>query len=279
MEKNQLEATKEFKYESYIPQEDGSLAFTIQEDDIWHRLYEQQIEVIKGRACREYIQGLEDLNLSNQRVPYPVEVTKTLKKYTGWIAKPVPAVIGPREFFTILSEKQFPCACFIRREEDFYYIKEPDIFHEVFGHMPLLTNKHYADFVQEYGRFALTCDKSEWKYLFRLFWFTVEFGLIKTSEGDRIYGGGILSSIGETKTALKNPNVEYIDFDILTCFRTPYRIDIPQTLYFKIESFEQLYKSLQVDLKQLIVQAKELGDITPKFTPVDGKGDELEYTN
>ncbi len=267
------------KYQSYIPNEDGSLDFTATENLVWKRLFEQQIEVIKGRACDEYILGLEKLNLPSARVPFPVEVSTVLTSITGWVAKPVPAVIGPKEFFTILSEKKFPAACFIRSEEDFTYIQEPDIFHEIFGHCPLLTNEHYANFVRDYGAFALTCEKSQQKYLFRLFWFTVEFGLIKTPNGDRIYGGGILSSIKETQSALDNKNVQYEDFDLLKIFRSPFRIDIPQTLYFKIESFEQLYNSIHEDIQSLMEEAKELGDIEPDFAPIDGKGDILEYTN
>ena len=262
-----------------MPDSNGDMPFTQEEDEIWRRLFDQQIEVIQGRACSEYILGLEKLNFPTDRVPMPKEVGESLRACTGWIPEPVPAVIGPTAFFTLLANKKFPAACFIRREEDFLYIKEPDIFHEFFGHLPMLTNQYYADFVEAYGKFALTCDKKHFKYLFRLFWFTVEFGLIKTDEGDRIYGGGILSSIGETKTALNNNEVQYIDFDILTAFRTPYRIDIPQTLYFKIESFKQLYGALSVDLKAVIEKAAELGDIKPLFVPFDGKGDELEYTN
>lgn len=267
------------KYKSYTPAKDGSLAFTEIENQIWNRLFDQQIEVIKDRACDEFTLGLNKLNLPIKRVPFPIEVSRTLTEHTGWIAEPVPAVIGAKDFFTLLANRKFPAACFIRNEDDFHYIQEPDIFHEIFGHCPLLTNQHYANFIEKYGKFALTCKKEERKYLFRLFWFTIEFGLIKTENGDRIYGGGILSSIEETQSALNNSKVQYEDFDLLKIFRTPFRIDIPQTLYFRIDSLKQLFESLDQDLNAVISEAARLGDIKPMFNPVDGQGDQLEYTN
>lgn len=266
-------------YESYIPNEDGSLNFNRGENEIWSELYEQQMPIVRPRACREFLIGLERLDLPRHRVPYPIEVSRQLDHWTGWQAEPVPAVIGPKKFFTLLANRQFPCATFIRRREDFSYIKEPDIFHEIYGHCPMLTDEYFAKFVEQYGKFALMCSSLERRYLFRLFWFTVEFGLIKNDRGEKIYGGGILSSIHETQSALNNPDVQYENYDLLKIFRTPYRIDQPQKLYFIIESFEQLYHSLQQDPRKIIQEAARLGDLKPKIPFLDGRGEILEYTN
>lgn len=266
-------------YESYNPDENGHINFKSVENETWKRLYHNQIEVIQGRACQEYINGLAILDLATDRIPQIYEVTEKLKRATNWALEPVPAVIGPTKFFTLLASRKFPCASFIRTREDFFYIKEPDIFHEIFGHCPMLTDDRFARFVEEYGKFALSCTKDEKKFLFRLFWFTVEFGLIKTSEGNRIYGGGILSSIHETKSALNNEQIQYEDFDLLTSFRTPYRIDLPQKLYFVINNFDQLYSLFDSNVKEVMQEAQSLGDLQPKFPLVDDKGDIPSYTN
>jgi phenylalanine-4-hydroxylase len=269
------------KYESYTPDEDGNIPFTSTENKTWKKLFQQQIGIIQGRACDEFLEGLKILNLEQNQIPTLREVSRELKKTTGWLVEPVPAVIPAKDFFELLANKKFPCATFIRSEQDFSYIKEPDIFHELFGHCPMLTQPEFADFVSEYGKFSLSCQPYQRKYLFRLFWFTVEFGLINTPKGIQAYGGGILSSPSETKSSVDNSvdDIQYENLDPLTVFRTPYRIDLPQKLYYVINSFQDLFSLKTTDLKSMIEQAAILGDIKPKFPLLDGKGDILEYTN
>ena len=158
------------------------------------------------------------------------------------------------------------------------YLQEPDIFHEIYGHTPLLTNQAYGDFMEMFGKLALEAEPNERRQLFRLFWFTIEFGLVKTNEGLKAYGGGILSSIGETQFCLTS-EPEKMDFDVLNVLRTPYRIDIMQPVYFVINKFDDLFSILDQDILSLLREAKSLGDFDPKYPPKetsqDDDGDEL----
>lgn len=250
------------KYQAYQPRLDGTIPYTSEDDAVWADLYKRQIEVTEERACRQFIDGLDTLNLSQNRVPQPREVTQVLSQTTGWAVETVAAVIPPDEFFQLLAHKKFPAASFIRRREDMDYLQEPDIFHEVFGHCPLLTYKTYADFMQEYGQRALESSSLFRKYLFRLFWFTIEFGLIKTDEGVRILGGGILSSFQETLISLKDNVVQsYQPFELDKILRTPYHINTIQPTYFLLENFEQLTSALNKSLPNSIERAIELGDL------------------
>ena len=185
----------------------------------------------------------------------------------GFGLEPVPALISPERFFSLLAERKFPAATFIRRREDFDYLQEPDVFHEIYGHCPMLTHRVYADFLQEYGRMALALDKRHLWMAQRLFWFTVEFGLIETAGGLRIYGAGIASSAGESPYALESRTPERRPFDLLTLLRTPYRIDLYQTVYYVIGSWAQLYDVLSRDLASAMEQARALGPL-----PVVGEG-------
>ena len=171
----------------------GKVLYTSEENETWNILIERQLRVIEQRACEEFLAGLQKLALPKDHVPQCAEITEKLQQTTGWSVKPVPALISLKEFFTLLANKQFPAATFIRKREELDYLKEPDIFHEFFGHCPLLTNEAYADFVEWYGKIALTTDSEKIHSLLgRIFWFTIEFGLLQSKEGLRIYGGGIL---------------------------------------------------------------------------------------
>lgn len=258
------------KYTAIKPDSNGFINYPAIDHETWSILINQQDELIKGRACTEYIEGLKKLNFSRDKIPQHDEVTKVLKKETGWAVEPVEAIISADEFFTLLSEKKFPAASFIRTRAELKYIKEPDIFHEFYGHCPLITNQNYADYLEAYGKMALKVSGKDRLRLFRLFWFTIEFGLIKTDQGLRIYGGGILSSPSETVHALENKEVEYQDLDALTALRTPYRIDIEQPLYFVIESFEHLFEMIKKeDILSYIPKSYELGSFEPKFPPIE----------
>ena len=158
-----------------------------------------------------------------------------------------------------MAAKKFPVATFIRRQEDLDYITEPDIFHEVFGHIPLLTNPYYANFVSDFAKIALSHPKEDWYMFLRLFWFTIEFGLIETTEGLRIYGGGILSLYSETKTALTTDAAIRAYFEPVSVFRTPYRIDVLQAIYYVIKDFSVMYDLTKLDYNAILKRVRELG--------------------
>ncbi|TLU64850.1 phenylalanine 4-monooxygenase [Thalassotalea litorea] len=258
---------KSTTYVSKAADDDGNICWTEQENRIWQKLYARQIECIEDKACQEYLDGLKLLALPQDRVPQLNEVSAVLERTTGWQCAPVPALIGFGEFFNLLAQKKFPVATFIRSEEEFDYLQEPDIFHEIFGHCPLLTNPAFAKFTQTYGELGLKASKEDRVYLARLYWFTVEFGLMQTENGLKIYGGGILSSPGETQYAMHDEGPLRKPFDALDVLRTPYRIDIMQPVYFLIDHINQLDEISNLDLMALVESAKKLGLHDPLFAP------------
>ena len=255
--------------------EKGYVEWNDTENETWSKLIHRQKDIIQGRACQQYLDGLDILNFPDDRVPQIPDINKVLDKCTGWGVAPVPAIIQPAAFFDLLANKRFPAATFIRTPEEMDYLQEPDIFHEVYGHTPLLTNQAYADFMETFGQIALKADPKDRRRLFRLFWFTIEFGLVKTDQGLRAYGGGILSSIGETQYCLTD-EPETTPFDILEVLRTPYRIDIMQPLYFVLEDFDRLFTILDADVLGILAKAKEMGDLPPKFPPKESQVKSLD---
>jgi len=260
---------KTSRYESKVPDASGLLSYTEEENAVWRDLVARQAGVLPGRVCRDFLKGTELLDFPKDRVPQLREIDARLAELTGFGVEPVPALISPKQFFTLLANRKFPAATFIRRREDFDYLQEPDVFHEIYGHCPMLTNQNYADYLQKYGEQALRLDKKYIWMLQRLFWFTVEFGLISSDEGLRIYGAGIASSAGEAPYALENDAPDRRPFDAMTVFRTPYRIDIFQTVYYVIDSPRQLYDLVQNDLVPIMDEAKRLGSLPPTFPPKD----------
>lgn len=245
--------------------------WTDDENQIWSELMQRQLACIQGKACNEYHDGLKKLNLPTDRIPQLAELNKVLLETTGWQVAEVPALINFDKFFQLLADKKFPVATFIRSREEFDYLQEPDVFHEIFGHCAMLTNPDFATFTHAYGKLGLTASKEDRVYLARLYWFTVEFGLLDTPEGLRIYGGGILSSPGETQYAMHSDVPERKVLDVVDVLRTPYRIDIMQPIYFRIQSIRQLFDIAQMDLMALVQQAKALGLHAPKFPPKQKK--------
>jgi phenylalanine-4-hydroxylase len=237
----------------------GNVAYTDEENRIWHELIMRQTPIIQGRACDAYVQGLDLLTLPTDRIPQCHEVSDVLRETTGWALEPVAALIPFDVFFNLLANRKFPAATFIRRQEELDYLQEPDIFHEVFGHCPMLTNQACADFTEMYGKLALKATHDERVMLAKLYWFTIEFGLLKTAKGLRAYGGGILSSKSETIYALESDVPKRKPFDALDILRTPYRIDIIQPIYFVIDDFDVLFELIQMDLISLIREAHQLG--------------------
>lgn len=229
------------EYVAKKPDTFGHVSYTDAENSVWRDLYARQIQIVQGRGCDEYLRGIEILNMPHDRIPQLDEMNAALEKASSWHVAPVNALIPQHEFFSLLAARKFPAATFIRSRKDFDYIKEPDIFHEFFGHCPMLTHPTYADFMQKFAELAITKSEAEQIRLARLYWYTVEFGLIETAEGLRIYGGGILSSPEETVYALESPVPQRIPLDLEMALNTDFQIDIKQPLYFIIHSFKQLY--------------------------------------
>lgn len=253
------------KYQSKNPDDSGFINYTAEEHRVWQQLYDRQIKLIQGRACREYQNGVAFLELSSKEIPQIPDVNEKLSELTGFSISPVQALISPKAFFELLANREFPVATFIRSQEELNYVTEPDVFHEIFGHCPMLTEPNFADFVQSYGKMVLSKDEALWPLLQRLFWFTVEFGLIRQEGGLRIYGGGILSSIGETQYSLESNEPYRVDYNPLVALRTPYRIDKMQPVYFVIESFRALYDSIENEVEGALQKALKLGEFPPFF--------------
>lgn len=258
-------AYKKSNYVAKKPNAEGYADYTDEENAIWHELFTRQIKIIEGRACDEYIHGLELLNLTSDKIPQCPDVSAALTKATGWSVAPVAALISFDKFFALLANRQFPAATFIRSREELDYLQEPDIFHEIFGHCPLLTDPVYADFMHQYGKLGLNANNKDRAMLMRLYWFTVEFGLINTPKGIRAYGGGILSSKSETIYSIESDTPQRKTFDALDALRTPYRIDIMQPIYFTLNNFKTLYELANTNLLNLIEKSRELGEYPPTY--------------
>ncbi|MEM9344300.1 MAG: phenylalanine 4-monooxygenase [Pseudomonadota bacterium] len=254
-------------YVSKTPDAEGRFSYTAQDSETWGTLFRRQMKTLEGAVVPEFFDGVRKLGLTEAHVPQIRDVDAALGRETGAGVEGVAAIIPPAQFFALLSQRRFPVATFLRRPEHIDYIEEPDIFHEVFGHCPPLTDPAYADFVERFGKIAVELGKPYSWRLFRLFWFTVEFGMMRTADGLRAYGAGIVSSPSELKHAMSGA-AEMRDFDLMEVLRTPYRIDIVQPVYFVIESFEALNRALDTDLGAAIDEAKALGDLPPRFEAV-----------
>jgi|TARA_R110002126_G_scaffold13118_4_gene56959 phenylalanine-4-hydroxylase len=260
---------KATNYTSRQPDEKGYIEWSDDENAIWGELVARQMQCIQGKACDEYLQGLKTLNFPADRIPQIPEVNAILHAETGWELAPVPALINFDKFFALLAAKKFPVATFIRSREEFDYLQEPDIFHEVFGHCAMLTNPDFAAFTHAYGKLGLKANKKDRVWLARLYWFTVEFGLMQTKDGLRIYGGGILSSPAETEYAFASSTPERKPLDVIDVLRTPYRIDIMQPVYFTINGIHDLYNIAQMDIMDKVREAQEKGLHAPQYPSKD----------
>mgnify|MGYP000315052238 CR=1 FL=1 len=250
---------KQQNYIAHIPDTNGCIDYPQTENDIWSELYARQLVNLPGRACPEYLHGLDKLGLPTSRIPQLPEIDEVLLQTTGWKTAAVPALISFGKFFELLANKSFPVATFIRSREEFDYLQEPDIFHEVFGHCPLLTNPSFAHFSHLYGQLGLAATKEQRVFLARLYWFTVEFGVLRTKQNElSIYGGGILSSPGETLYVMGD-EPEIRPFDLVDVLRTPYRIDIMQPIYYAIDNIGQLDEIAEMDIMAAVNKAQQLG--------------------
>ncbi len=268
------------KYIAKIPNAAGYVDYTDEENSVWQTLYKRQLGLIENRACSDYLAGFESLAMPSDSIPQLPELNKVLLQKTGWSMEAVETTIPFAQFFNLLANKKFPAATFIRRREELDYLQEPDIFHEIFGHGPLLTNQVFANFCEAYGKLGVKATARERVYLARLFWFTVEFGLIDTPQGLKIYGAGIMSSMGESVYSLDSDIPERRKFSPDLVLRTPYRTDIMQTIYYVIEEFNDIYEVMNETIKPLIYQSMELGNFEPSFKVKDSesliKGENLD---
>jgi len=254
------------QYVAREPDAQGFIDYPEADHQVWNTLITRQMKVVEGRACQEYLDGIEQLALPHERIPQLSEINTVLAATTGWQVARVPALISFQKFFELLANRQFPVATFIRTAQELDYLQEPDIFHEIFGHCPLLTNPWFAEFTHTYGKLGLSASKEQRVYLARLYWMTIEFGLVDTAQGRRIYGGGILSSPREAVYSLSS-EPEHQAFDPVEAMRTPYRIDILQPLYFVLPDLKQLLDLAQQDIMGMVEQATQLGLHPAKFPP------------
>jgi len=236
-------------------------AYTAQDHDTYRRLYERQQALLPGLACDEFIAALPSLG-AKDRIPRFEEVNERLSRASGWEIVAVPGLIPEVPFFTLLANRKFPVTDWIRKPQEFDYIVEPDVFHDLFGHVPLLFNPVFADYVQRYGEGGLKAHQlGACEQLSRLYWYTIEFGLIAQAGGLRAYGAGILSSSGELNHAVTSPEPNRIQLDLQRAMRTRYKIDSYQQTYFVIDSFEQLFGMTAPDFTPLYDRVKGLSDI------------------
>lgn len=236
-------------------------AYTEAEHDTYHRLYERQCALLPGRASRHFIESLPSLG-AKDRIPRFEEVNERLFKATGWEIVGVPGLIPEVPFFSLLAQRKFPVTDWIRKPEEFEYIVEPDIFHDLFGHVPLLFNPVMADFIQAYGQGGLkAAELGACEMLSRLYWYTVEFGLIREDGGMRAYGAGILSSVGELEYSVNSPQPQRLPLQLERAMRTLYKIDTYQQSYFVIDHMQQLLDMATTDFAPLYSRLQQLPTI------------------
>jgi phenylalanine-4-hydroxylase len=235
--------------------------YTADEHALYQRLYERQAAQLPGLACEEFISAVQQLGQPNA-IPRFDALSERLHRATGWEVVAVPGLIPEEAFFGLLAQRRFPVTGWIRKPEEFDYVVEPDVFHDLFGHVPLLFNPLFADYMQAYGAGGLKATRLQaCEYLARLYWYTVEFGLIATPEGLRAYGAGILSSTGELRHSVLSAQPQRVGFDVERIMRTNYRIDSFQSTYFVIQGFEQLFEATAPDFTPLYERVAKEGEL------------------
>jgi phenylalanine-4-hydroxylase len=219
--------------------------YTDEDFKVWKLLFDRQMAQLPGMAEAEYLEAIRTIGFDDGLIPNFNNVNAELQNITGWSIEVVPGLIPNKEFYSLLQSKRFPASTWLRKLEQLDYLQEPDMFHDVFGHIPLLTNKHFSDFLEQFSRMGLRYVDNEYavELLARIYWYTVEFGLIRNEKGLQIYGAGILSSSGESKYSLSDvPG--HVPYDPYLIVQTPYIIDRYQSQYFVIDSYKQLFESI-----------------------------------
>lgn len=226
----------------------------------WGTLYLRQRELLLGRASDEFLAAQDEMGMSPHAIPRFDQLNEVLGAATGWTVIGVEGLLPELDFFEHLANRRFPVTWWIRRPDQIDYIAEPDLFHDLFGHVPLLMNPLFADYMQAYGRGGVKAHgigPEALVNLTRLYWYTVEFGLINTPQGLRIYGAGIVSSKGESLYSLESPAPNRLGFDLQRIMRTRYRIDTFQKTYFVIDSYAQLIEATGPDFTPFYAQLAE----------------------
>jgi phenylalanine-4-hydroxylase len=226
--------------------------YTAEDFMVWEILFSRQMASLAQYASRDYLNAVETIGFRKDQIPEFKDLNKRLAALTGWKIITVPGICPPAEFFRLLSEKTFTCTCWLRTMEELDYLEEPDMFHDVFGHVPLLTNPEYCEFFEALGTIAMeNIDNQEAiDMLERLYWFTIEFGLMRQDEELKIYGSGIISSTGETKHAIGNRSAKH-QFNVSQIMEHPFRTDVMQDDYYVIDNFQQLVDSLPLVRQKL----------------------------
>jgi phenylalanine-4-hydroxylase len=238
--------------------------YTPAEHAVWRTLYERQATLLPGRACDEYLAGMRALPIGADAIPDFRRLSDVLTTRTGWQVVAVPGLVPPEVFFDHLANRRFPAGQFIRSADQLDYIEEPDVFHDVLGHVPMLMHPVLADYLQAYGKGGLRAQRlGALEQLSRVYWFTVEFGLVAQHEGLRIYGAGIVSSFAETQFSLEDPSPNRLKFNLPRVMRTRYRIDAFQETYFVLDSLDDLLHLADIDFAPLYARAKALFEIEP----------------
>jgi phenylalanine-4-hydroxylase len=238
-------------------------AYTEAEHALFRRLYDRQSKLVPRYACPEWIAAIARLD-AGRGIPDFEEVNRSLSRATGWRIVAVPGLIPDEPFFTHLANKRFPVTVWLRKPEEFDYIVEPDVFHDFFGHVPLLYDRVYADHLAEYGKGGLKAMRLDAiKMLARLYWYTIEFGLMKTSAGVRAYGAGLISSGGELAYCVDDAKPRRRPFELERMLRTDYRIDRYQDCYFVIDSFAQLMRETAPDFTPIYARVRGLPVLDP----------------
>jgi len=233
--------------------------YTEIDQKIWHVLFEKQQLVLDDKASKDFLDGIKICGFNSSKIPDVEAINKNLVKATGWEMYVVPGLVADKPFFEFLASKKFPVATWIRSVKELEYLEEPDMFHDFYGHVPLLSNQSFVDFIEELAKMALKYIDNPYavELISRLYWFTVEFGLIKENGKLKIYGAGILSSPSESFYSVNNKEVPRYRFDLRHILKTPYYKHDFQKQYFVINSYEQLYKSLKY-LEDILLEELKL---------------------
>ena len=247
--------------------------YSSDDHDTWGLLYERQMNVLAPVVCPEYLQAIDTLGFTADRIPNFHEVNQRLRAITGWEIVATKGLVKSKAFFDMLTDRRFPSGNFIRRKDQLDYLEEPDIFHDLFGHIPLLTNPSYAEYMHEYGKGgARALRYKTTKNLARLNWWTIEFGLIRKDDGLKIYGAGLVSSYGEAQYCIDDPSAHHIQFNLERCMRTKVYINDLQPVYFVIDSFESLFdQAVNTDFSPMYKKLTGLGNIekAKEYLPFD----------
>lgn len=238
--------------------------YTAAEHAVWRALFQRQQALLPGRAAEAFLGGLSRLPIFGEGIPDFARLNEVLTRSTGWRLIAVPGLVPDAVFFEHLANRRFPAARFIRGPDQMDYLEQPDVFHDVFGHAPMLMLPAFADYMQAYGKGGLKALRlGVLERLARVYWYTVEFGLVEEPAGLRIYGSGIVSSRSESLFCLDDPSPHRLSFDLRRVLRTRYRIDDFQECYFAIRGFDELLELAEIDFVPIYGEVAGLPDIAP----------------